>query len=103
LAGLRDQHVVRHRKKARQVRLVMASKERHGEESEKSAPHPAFGAPHPAFGHPLPAPAGRGATTQVPLLPACGEKVPEGRMRGFLIHPFHARAETTSSVITTIR
>src|SRR5436305_14985008 len=39
--------------------------------------------PHPAFGHPLPAHAGRGATTQrVPLLPACGEKVPEGRMRG---------------------
>src|SRR5436309_1813848 len=34
-------------------------------------------APHPAFGQPLPAHAGRGATTQrVPLLPACGEKVP---------------------------
>src|SRR5947207_9174719 len=40
-------------------------------------------APHPAFGHPLPAYAGRGATTlRVPLLPARGEKVPEGRMRG---------------------
>src|SRR5947207_546393 len=40
--------------------------------------------PSPAASrHPLPAHAGRGATTpRVPLLPARGEKVPEGRMRG---------------------
>src|SRR4051812_33135953 len=38
-------------------------------------------APHPAVGHPLPAAAGRGASW-VALRPACGEKVPEGRMRG---------------------
>src|SRR5215213_1557351 len=51
-------------------------------------------APHPAFGHPLPAVAGRGATTHtrdafasVALLPARGEKVPEGRMGGLVRNP----------------
>ena len=40
-------------------------------------------APHPAFGHPLPASGARGNTQGfVALLPARGEKVPEGRMRG---------------------
>ena len=43
-------------------------------------------APHPAFGHPLPAHRGEGqrgsAPRSVALLPARGEKVAEGRMRG---------------------
>ena len=38
--------------------------------------------PHPALRATLSPQAGRGATTPVALLPACGEKVAEGRMRG---------------------
>src|SRR5436305_12434466 len=46
------------------------------------APHPALRLASLAQGHPLPAHAGRGATQEVPLLPACGEKVREARRRG---------------------
>src|SRR5260370_14132551 len=38
--------------------------------------------PHPRFADPLPASQGEGERPFVPLLPACGEKVAEGRMRG---------------------
>ncbi len=59
--------------------------------------------PHPALRATLSPQAGRGDTRQVALLPACGEKVAEGRMRGahalvFLLALVLASAAPASSL-----